>query len=220
MPSASASQRLSQAHGHEAREHADSRACATGASSRTSRPGTSPARPTAPGRNQVPGTGIVHSIAVTDQTIGRHADQWISWLVGLRWSLEYWSSNGRWASTAVAHGRFSGSRRVGRLPCDQSTEMPASRCSASAYLARVACDHLGRHARAGRGLVPVQRLQVVAHELLVVARRADARPRTESAGQKRDESGVSISSITCSTPSSSRPNSSLVSAMMMPRCAA
>src|SRR5688572_28917697 len=35
-----------------------------------------------------------------------------------------------------------------------------------------ACDHLRRQPRSGRGLVPVQRFQVVAHELLVVARRA------------------------------------------------
>ena len=38
-----------------------------------------------------------------------------------------------------------------------------------------------------------------------------------STGQKRDESGVSTSSISISVPSSSRPNSNLVSAMMMPR---
>ena len=42
----------------------------------------------------------------------------------------------------------------------------------------------------------------------------------ESAGQKREESAVRTSSIRCSTPFSSRPNSNLVSAMMMPRVAA
>ena len=41
-----------------------------------------------------------------------------------------------------------------------------------------------------------------------------------SAGQKRDESGVRISSIRCSLPAASTPNSNLVSAMMMPRVAA
>src|SRR5450830_697852 len=42
----------------------------------------------------------------------------------------------------------------------------------------------------------------------------------ESAGQKRDESAVNTSSIKCNTPLSSRPNSNLVSAMMIPRVAA
>src|SRR4030067_398627 len=37
-----------------------------------------------------------------------------------------------------------------------------------------------------------------------------------SAGQKRDESGVSTSSMSVSVPCSSRPNSNLVSAMIMP----
>jgi len=41
-----------------------------------------------------------------------------------------------------------------------------------------------------------------------------------SAGQKRDESGVSASSIQTTAPESSRPNSNLVSAMMMPRSSA
>ena len=44
--------------------------------------------------------------------------------------------------------------------------------------------------------------------------------RYSSAGQKREESGVSISSITYSWPLASVPNSNLVSAMMMPRSAA
>ena len=39
---------------------------------------------------------------------------------------------------------------------------------------------------------------------------------TLAAGQKRDESGVSTSSISVSVPASSRPNSNLVSAMTMP----
>ena len=46
----------------------------------------------APGRNQVPGTGMVHSKALTDQTIGGTHSRWIHWLVALRWSAEYWSS--------------------------------------------------------------------------------------------------------------------------------
>ena len=46
---------------------------------------------------------------------------------------------------------------------------------------------------------------------------AEAPTRYVSAGQKREESGVSSSSITRSSPASSSPNSNLVSAMMMPR---
>ena len=44
--------------------------------------------------------------------------------------------------------------------------------------------------------------------------------RQVSAGQKREESGVSTSSIRVSRPSASTPNSNLVSAMMMPRARA
>jgi hypothetical protein len=41
-----------------------------------------------------------------------------------------------------------------------------------------------------------------------------------SAGQKREESGVSTSSMSTSEPSAPCANSNLVSAMMMPRCRA
>ena len=44
--------------------------------------------------------------------------------------------------------------------------------------------------------------------------------RYESAGQNRDESGVSTSSASTSVPSASRPNSNFVSARMIPRAAA
>jgi hypothetical protein len=41
-----------------------------------------------------------------------------------------------------------------------------------------------------------------------------------ASGQKREESGVRASSIRCSFPAASTPNSNLVSAMMMPRASA
>ncbi len=44
--------------------------------------------------------------------------------------------------------------------------------------------------------------------------------RHESAGQNRDESGVSTSSPSVNTPALSRPNSTFVSAMMIPRSSA
>ena len=44
--------------------------------------------------------------------------------------------------------------------------------------------------------------------------------RQVSAGQKREESGVSTSSISVSRPAASTPNSNLVSAMMRPRARA
>ena len=74
--------------------------------------------------------------------------------------------------------------------------------------------------RRGRALVPVERLEIVAHELLVEARRAGARldryrparsARNRASALRRSASGV---------PSASTPNSNLVSAMMMPRASA
>ncbi len=64
-------------------------------------------------------------------------------------------------------GPFPRSARVNRAGC-----LPAS--TAPGRIFGGAGDDLCRNARAGRLLVPVQRLEVVAHELLVVAGRADA----------------------------------------------
>ena len=58
--------------------------------------------------------------------------------------------------------------------------------------------------------------QPVADELLIKGGLTVA-GLVASSGQKREESGVSISSPRMTLPSSSRPNSNLVSAMMMPR---
>src|SRR2546426_1054448 len=52
------------------------------------------------------------------------------------------------------------------------------------------------------------------------ARGVAARGHHRSAGQKRDESGVRISSMTIRSPSDVTPNSNFVSAMMIPRFAA
>jgi len=63
--------------------------------------------------------------------------------------------------------------------------------------------------------VPVDAFEIIAQVLLVEAGLAAA-GFIKIRGQKRDESGVSTSSIRINWPSKI-PNSNLVSAMMMPR---
>ena len=59
------------------------------------------------------------------------------------------------------------------MPITQSV-LPVRRCSASRYFSEVLRDDVGGQLRRRRRLVPVERLEVVAHELLVEGRRADA----------------------------------------------
>ena len=40
----------------------------------------------APGWNQVPGTGIVHTIAMIDHRISGTQTRWIAWFVAFSWS--------------------------------------------------------------------------------------------------------------------------------------
>ena len=80
----------------------------------------------------------------------------------------------------------------------------------------VARSRAGAHVvgKRRRALVPPRGLEPVAQRLLVERRRARRLP--PSAGQTRDESGVSTSSASTSRPSTN-PSSSFVSATMIPR---
>ena len=127
------------------------------------------------------------------------------------------SSPRRAKSAERIEGAIQGARHEASLPDRRWRAGQAG--EGLAVLLAGARDHLGGQLRARRRLVPVERLQVVAHELLVVARRAGARRgRCRPARSARNPASAPRRSA-YSWPSASMPNSNLVSAMMMPRSA-
>src|SRR5574340_91406 len=99
------------------------------------------------------------------------------------------------------------------------THAPVRRCAASWYLSAVFCSTSCGICGAGGFLFQPEASSQSRTNCL--SKLGGLLPtRYWSAGQKREESGVSASSIRYSLPTSSTPNSNLVSAMMMPLLAA